>query len=390
MVRWRMIPWVAVCVAALLLGAWGLTPASAKVEGKEILIGGLYPVTGLGAEWGEFGLAGTQIAIEEINKAGGINGVPLRLIHYDYESKTAPSIALAKKLATRDKVLMITGPCFSSACEVVFPLLDQMKIVAVSYCSSAPGLSALSTWAFRNTLTSDKQLDTAMKQWVKMYNVKKAVILYNSADKVSTSEGRDLLPVLFKKHNVQLLDSLTFQSGTLDFAAYITKVKGLNPDGIGIGSCYQEGANIMREARKQGLKAAFIGGACNTSPDLIRLGGTAAEGYVGSTAAWLEDPRPKVQAFVKKVIERTGGRRPNYGGFRAYDNIYIIKKIIEEQGVTNKPEDLEKDREKMKKGWASLKNFDGVSGITTMDEVGDGIGEAVALIVRNGKYEKIE
>ena len=168
MVQWRMIPWVAVCVVALLLGTWGLTPASAKVEGKEILIGGLYPVTGLGAEWGEFGLAGTQIAIEEINKAGGINGVPLRLIHYDYESKTAPSIALAKKLATRDKVLMITGPCFSSACEVVFPLLDQMKIVAVSYCSSAPGLSALSTWAFRNTLTSDKQLDTAMKQNIEL------------------------------------------------------------------------------------------------------------------------------------------------------------------------------------------------------------------------------
>ena len=147
-----------------------------------------------------------------------------------------------------------------------------------------------------------------MKHWKKMYNVKSAVILYNSADRVSTAEGKKILPVLFKKYNIKLLDMLTFQSGTLDFSAQITRVKRLNPDGIGLGSCYQEGANIMREARKQGMKAMFIGGACNSTPDLLRLAGNAGEGYIGSTAAWVEDPRPIVQKFVKKIMERTGGK----------------------------------------------------------------------------------
>jgi hypothetical protein len=66
--------------------------------------------------------------------------------------------------------------------------------------------------------------------------------------------------------------------------------------------------------------------------------------------------------------------------------MYIIKKVIEEQGVTNKPGDLEKDREKIRNGWAKLKDFPGISGVTTMDEVGDGIGGVRTLAVEGGKF----
>jgi len=77
---------------------------------------------------------------------------------------------------------------------------------------------------------------------------------------------------------------------------------------------------------------------------------------------------------------------PPYSGPRSYDNIYIIKKIMEEEGVTNRPEDLEKDREKIRRGWAKLKDFPGISGVTTMDEVGDGMGGVMTLVVEGGKY----
>ncbi|NNG08487.1 MAG: hypothetical protein HKM90_12235, partial [Desulfobacteraceae bacterium] len=68
-----------------------------------------------------------------------------------------------------------------------------------------------------------------------------------------------------------------------------------------------------------------------------------------------------------------------------YDNIYILKKIMEEEGVTNKPGDLAEDREKIRKGWEKLKNYNGICGATTMDKNGDGVGGVRTLVVENGK-----
>lgn len=377
-------------IAALFLSNFAYAaPAIAKLKGKSVKIGGLYPLAGMGAEWGEFALIGAKLAIDEINDAGGIDGVKIEHIYYDYESKVAPVIPLMTKLAKTDNVLFVNGPCVSTVIEVLGPRMPELKVVSVSYCSAALNLSK-PPWLLRNTLTSDRQLEPAVRYWQKTHNVKTAVILYNSADRVSTSEGKAILPVLLKKYDVQVLDFLTFQTGDIAFSAHITKVKALNPDGIALGSCYQEAANIVREARKQGLKQAFVGGACNSTPEFIKLGGKATEGYIGSSTAWFDDPRPKVQQFMKNFLARSGGKKPNYGGFRSYDNIYITKMAMLEQGVTNDPNELQQDRDKIAKGWNKVKDFDGVSGKTTLNELGDGVGEAVTLIAKEGTFQKVE
>ena len=272
--------------------------------------------------------------------------------------------------------------------EVIYPKLNRLKLVLVSFCSSKPGLSALSPFGFRNTLTSDKQLDPAVRKWKEKYNIKTAVIMYNSEDAVSTVEGKKIMPVLFKKHGIKLLKMYTFQSQTVDFAPYMTEIKALKPDGIGLGSCYEAGGKIAIAAKRQGIMAPIIGGACNSSPGLIEIGGEAVEGYYGSTAAWIAgNPDPRMVKFLEKYTKRSpGGRLPPYGGPRSYDNIYILKKIIEEEGVTNRPEDLEEDRDKIRQGWAKLKNYPGISGKTTMDKNGDGVGGVMTLVVENGKF----
>jgi branched-chain amino acid transport system substrate-binding protein len=362
---------------------------AAKLEGKGVKIGGLFGVSGVCAEWGTNGKIGTEIAVEEINAAGGIGGLPIEITWYDDECKGAPAIPLLEKLAKQDKVLVVNGPCQSSTVEVMYPKLERTKLVLIAFCSSKPGLSALGKgWGFRNTLTSDKQLEPVIKKWKERYNIKTAVVLYNSEDAVSMSEGKGIMPVLFEKYGIKLLKMFSFQTQTVDFAPFMTEIKALNPDGIGLGSCYEQGAKIAIEARRQGINAPLIGGACNSTPGLIEIGGKAVEGYYGSTAAWVVgNPDPRMQKFVKEFKKRSpAGKEPTYGGTRAYDNMYIIKKVIEEQGVTNKPGDLEKDREKIRNGWAKLKNFPGISGVTTMDEVGDGVGGVMSLAVEGGQF----
>lgn len=377
---------ISACVLGLILSD---AAQAAKLEGKSVKIGGLFGVSGVCAEWGTNGKIGTEIAMEEINAAGGIGGLPIELVWYDDECKGGPAIPLLEKLAKQDNVLVVNGPCQSSTVEVMFPKLERMGLVLISFCSSKPGLSALSKgWGFRNTLTSDKQLEPAVVKWKEKYGIKSAVVLYNSEDAVSTSEGKDILPMLFEKHGIKTLKLFSFQTQTVDFAPFITEIKSLNPDGIGLGSCYEAGAKIAIEARRQGVKAPFIGGACNSTPGLIDIGKENVEGYYGSTAAWIQgNPDPRVVKFVQEFKKRSpAGKDPTYGGLRAYDNVYIIKKIIEESGVTNKPADLEKDRKKIRDGWAKLKDFPGISGETTMDEVGDGVGGVRTLVVEGGKF----
>ncbi len=208
-------------------------------------------------------------------------------------------------------MLAVSGPCFSGEFETIAPQLDRMKTVINSYCSAKPGLSDMSIWAFRNTLTSDKQLKPVVDAWIKDYKIKKVVIIYDAEDAVSKGEGAGVLPALFKAHGVEILDSLTYRTKDTDYSAQVTKAKSLGAEGIGLGSCYQNAGAIAKEMQKQGLNVPLVGGACAGAPGFIDIAGKAAEGAYMSTAAWLDDPRPEVQAYSRRSLPRTTtSRRP--------------------------------------------------------------------------------
>jgi branched-chain amino acid transport system substrate-binding protein len=382
--------WPSVVLAVVLVGVLAGTAPGASLAGKSVKLGAIYPITGKGAEWGEHSKIATDIAVAEINAAGGVGGVPLEVLISDTGTEVGPAISLAKKLVVEDRVLAILGPCFSSEFEALAPLLDRLKTVIVSQCSAKPGISALSTWAFRNTLTSDKQLAPATRIWKQRYNIKTAVILYDSADAVSAAEGSKVLPALFKKDGIEVKEMLTYQTKDIDFSAQITKIQTANPNGIALGACYQQAANIVREARKQGLKQPFLAGACTGSPEFATLVGKDGEGSIIGSAGWPDDPRPKVRAFLAKFMERSGGKKPNYGGMRSYDNVYIMKQIIETSGVTNKPADLDADRERIRMGWTRVKDYDGITGLTTINAERDGGGLATVLTVKDGAFVKVD
>lgn len=376
---------LAATVAVAMLAA--STPAtSAELSGRSVKIGVMYPLTGKGAEWGEAAQLGINLAADEINAAGGVGGVPIKLIEYDSQAKESEGINIINKLATRDDVLAVLGPCFSSVVEVIYPLLERLKTPVISYCSAKPGLAKLSGWGFRNSLTSDKQLAPVVTAWKDAYDVKTVVIIHDLEDAVSKAEGSKVLPMLFKKEGIEVLDVLTYRTEDTDFSAQITKAKSLNPDGIGLGSCYQQAAGIVKEARRQGMEQPFVGGACAGAPGYVQLGGKATEGTYVSTAAWMDDPDDRVQEFVMKVHSKNGGKQFPYSAPRGYDTLYITKMCMEEFGVTNKSGDLASDRDKIRQCWSQLKDYPGVAGDTTMNEVGDGSGGIRVLKVSGGKY----
>ena len=378
-------------VAATMVISLPLSNAqTAKLEGRNVKIGCLVPLTGKGAEWGQGAKPSMEIAVEEINAKGGIGGLPIQLICYDDQTLESEALQQMSRLVDRDKVLAVVGPCFSGPFETIAPQLDdRFKTPIDSYCSAKTGLSAMSKWAFRNTLTSDKQLKPVVDAWLKEYKIKKVVIIYDAEDAVSKGEGAAVLPKLLKDHGVEILDSLTYRTKDTDYSAQVTKANSLGAEGIALGACYQNAAAIAKEMQKQGLNVPIIGGACAGAPGYIEIAGKAAEGTYMSTAAWLDDPRPEVQAYVKKIKPKLNGALPPYSGPRSYDIVYSFKYCFEKAGVTNKPADLDSDRDKIRQCLGTLKDFPGVAGPITMDEVRDGTGITAILKVVNGKYINI-
>jgi len=378
-------------VAATMVISLPLSNAqTAKLEGRNVKIGCLVPLTGKGAEWGQGAKPSMEIAVEEINAKGGIGGLPIQLICYDDQTLESEALQQMSRLVDRDKVLAVVGPCFSGPFETIAPQLDdRFKTPIDSYCSAKPGLSAMSKWAFRNTLTSDKQLKPVVDAWLKEYKIKKVVIIYDAEDAVSKGEGAAVLPKLLKDHGVEILDSLTYRTKDTDYSAQVTKANSLGAEGIALGACYQNAAAIAKEMQKQGLSVPIIGGACAGAPGYIEIAGKAAEGTYMSTAAWLDDPRPEVQAYVKKIKPKLNGALPPYSGPRSYDIVYSFKYCFEKAGITNKPADLDSDRDKIRQCLGTLKDFPGVAGPITMDEVRDGTGITAILKVVNGKYINI-
>ena len=117
---------------------------------------------------------------------------------------------------------------------------------------------------------------------------------------------------------------LTYRTKDTDYSAQVTKAKSLGAEGIGLGACYQNAGAIAKEMQKQGLNVPIVGGACAGAPGFIEIAGKAAEGAYMSTAAWLDDPRPEVQAYMKKFLAKNArqGRRPTAG--RAPTTSFIL------------------------------------------------------------------
>ncbi|MBI3092263.1 MAG: ABC transporter substrate-binding protein [Candidatus Tectomicrobia bacterium] len=378
-----------VVMVAAALGLVMLPQASAQASSHEVVIGVPLSVSGPAGEYGRQQRIATDMAVEDINAAGGIKGKKLRVIHYDDASKPDECINVVRRLIERDKVFALAGPLLSSCTLVTFPIANRAQVPIVSSASSAPGIGAKNRpWAFRNTTLEADSAWPALEYWVKKNKIKSVAIFVDNKDIVSKANGTIVVPSLLKILNVELLDTVSFQSGNVDFSAHVTKVKQLNPGGIVIAALQNEGAGVAREVRRQGMQQSFWGPQPLAVPTFIELGGKATEGTIIAAGLWLDSPDPKIAAWVKRYVDLDPfHRRPHFVAIFQYETMWIYKNCIEKSGATLDPKDLESDRVKVRDCWQNLKDHPVLSGTMSINEDGDGKRKALILEVRNGKFE---
>ena len=320
------------CVAAALF-------ISSLANAADIKIGVAEALTGGAAQYGISIRNGFQLAAEEINAAGGVNGDKLVLIVEDEQGKKEEAINAFKKLIFQDKVLMLFGPTLSNSAQAADPVAQAAKVVVFGTSNTADGITSIGDFVFRNSVTEADVLPVTIKAAVKTAKIKSVAVLYGNDD-VFTKSGYDNFKRAIEEQKLPVTTTETFAKGDVDFKAQLTKIKATNPDAIVLSALLAEGAPIMVQARQLGLNVPVIGGNGMNSVKVFDLAKGASDNlWVGSP--WSIENRTKennsfIVAFTLKYKST-----PDQFAAQAYDALHIAAAAIKKVKLSG---DLTKDR----------------------------------------------
>ncbi len=357
-----------------------IQPATPQMteSSEEITIGVVLPLTGRLTD--SFGIPiqqGFELALNEINNAQS-NGARLNFIIEDDQSTVEGSVAAFNKLINQAGVSAILGSATSSQTEMVFPIAQKNKVVAISPTSAARGLSAIGDFVFRVALTTDVLTPSGIAVTHEKLRYQTAATLYDAADLFSTDADAAVQEIL-AANGVEVLTTEIFQSGDSDFSEQLTRIHALNPDVIFVSSLPPEKPGILTQGHQLGISAPFIVRTL-TGPD-VQAAGAAAEGAMTFVGWGIAIDTPGNQTFVENYSAKFGMEPNNYAA-RAYTTLHILATAIANvQSI---------DSASIRDALANIRDFDTILGKFSFDANGDAIYDAKVLIVKDGELVTFE
>lgn len=367
-----------VCVLFLCLALAALTGSASAQRVSPVRFGAVFVLSGDGAAYGQSQREGLELARDIINASGGINGRPIEIILEDSAGDRTGAVNAALKLINRDRVLAIIGPTLSPEMFAVGPVADRARTVIMGVSNTALGIADIGRYVFRNSLPEEAVLPSTVRASLEYLGYQRAALLYSNNNDYTLSAARTFEEQL-RLHGVEIVISETFHDGDTDFRAQLTKVAGANPDVLVVSALYREAALLLQQARQMGLNQPVVGGNGFNSPELFRLAGAAVEGAIVGSPWFPGRDEPHVRQFVEAYQARYG-RIPDQFAAQAYDGLFLFAE------AARKSAGAADNRETFRDALASIRNFNGVTGVFSFDDNGDPSMEANVLEIRNGAY----
>jgi branched-chain amino acid transport system substrate-binding protein len=314
-------------IAGVFGGAVLLAPLAAWSQ-STVYIPDVVELSGAGAVSGTNWRDGVILAVDEINAKGGILGKRLDVPHIDTQSDAGIARAQIQKVLDNDPYVVL-GPVFSGSVLVTMELAKQAEIPEITGAEAAAVTQRGNPYVFRTSFGqqfSMPKIADYMRDGVK---AKKVAVLWVNND--FGKGGRDFFVTEMKKRNIAVVADISTESGQVDFAADVVKVKGANADAIFVYTNEEESARFLREARKQGITAPLIGETTLLGQKVIELAGAAANGVKGHVGLTADAPVPSFREFGAKFKQRFGYAN-DHNGIKGYTAVYAIKYVTEKIG----------------------------------------------------------
>jgi branched-chain amino acid transport system substrate-binding protein len=329
----------------------GATPGN-SYAGKTIKLGAVLSITGPGGVYGPQSRDGMMLAVDQINKAGGVNGAQIHLDVKDDASLQSQSAQVAQTMIQSDLDLALLGPTLSNSAVAVHPLAENLKtpILAVSTTGIhiVPDCNFPKTdpckFVFRDSLGEETAIPDNIQSYAADAHPATGVLLVAQDDKFS-SDGGKIVKATVGQYNINLLKVIAFNKAEPDLSPYVTQAVALKPDVIFITSLGGIPAKIMIEARKQGWQGQFLGGNGFNTATVSKNAGAAGQGARSASAWYLGNSFPSNADFVS-AFKTAYGHDPDQFAAQGYTAIKVIADAAKRANLTFS--DLPGDREKLR------------------------------------------
>ena len=317
----RFLPvWAAGMACAALVGS---VHAQATIK-----IAGLYELSGAGATAGTNFKNGVEMAVKEINAAGGILGKKIE--HNIADTQTNPGVA--KGLATKaidDGAFAVFGPVFSGSIMVSMAETRRAEVPNFTGGEAAAITKQGNPYIFRTSFTQDTAMPKVARYLVGNLKAKTVAVIYVNND--FGKGGRDAITKALADVGAKVVADISTDSGQLDFSAPVLKAKAANADALFVYTNEEESARALRELRKQGFNKPIVGETTLTGQKVIELAGDAANGAVAHVGLTVDAPNPLMLKFKAKFYQ-SYNYISDHNGVKGYTGVYLMKAAIEKAG----------------------------------------------------------
>ena len=386
-----LISFTILLMLSLLLSGCGSKPAETgnesdngeqQASGESIIRIGVYePMTGASAAGGQMTVEGIELAKEMYPE---VLGKKVELFIVDNKTDKTESANAVARLIEKDNVSVIIGSYGSSNSMAGGQVAKEKKVPVVGCSPTNPLVTLDNDYYFRVCFIDPFQGKVMAKYAFNTLNAKKAAIIMDMSNDYSVG-----LSNFFKQAFVELtgdenaiVAETKYKTNDQDFSAQLTTIKDLNPDVIFAPGNYGESALLIKQARDLGIEAPFLGGDTYEAPEFIEIGGKEVEGVAFSTHYTAEAPVTEVSKEFLNAFEAKYGQAPSAFAALGFDAYLVAIEAIEKAGST--------DPQAIRDEIAKIQNFEGATGIITLDENGDANKSAVIKQVKDGEFVYIE
>jgi branched-chain amino acid transport system substrate-binding protein len=377
----RLFLFMTLLLALSLLAGCAQSTSNVSSNVQETIKVGLnYELSGGVATYGQGLTSGVELAVEEINKNGGVLGKQLELVKVDNKSDNAEAANVSSRLATRDKVVAILGAATSGNTKAASPAANENKVPLISASATADDVTVDSNGKVREyifkTCFSDSFQGVTMANFAfNDLNLKNAAVLVDNTSDYSKGLAKNFKET-FTKLGGNLLTEEAYQAKDTDYKAVLTNMKAKNPDVLYVPGYYEEVGLIVKQARELGLDVTVLGGDGFDSPKLLEIAGAQALNKVYYTNHYSSmDNAPDVVKF-KEAFNAKYSKDADAFNALGYDLAFFLADALERAGVA--------DSVKLKDALASTNGFKGITGTLSIDEFHNPVKAVTILQVVDG------
>src|SRR5574344_1769818 len=364
-------------LSAMALAVCGFAfSGCSKKSNDTVKIGGIFPLSGSVAVYGVECKNGIDLAIEEINAAGGISGKQIVLVSEDDEGNPDKTVNAFKKLTTKDGVKIIIGSLTSGCTQSITTLSQAGKIIQIAPAATAPAITDAGNYVFRACFIDPFQGTVGGKFAAETLGSKKAAILYDVGNDYSVGLEENF-KTSFEANGGKVVALESYSTGDKDFNAQLTKIKNASPDLVYLPDYYGTVALIAKQLRAQGITTPIVG-ADGWDGLTTNAGDEVLNGFYSNHYA-VDSTDPAVQTYVK-AFQTKYNEAPNSFAALGYDCVYMLRDAIVKAGSL----DTEAVRAALEQT-----NGDYVTGHLTFDAKHNPVKSAVMLEIVKGADGKL-